>query len=475
MGSSALSQSDTVVRPKSLSERLTAERLAAETPAPPEAMAERFAPSAPRSLNGLPGRAFVEPQRLQDLVPKPPRIINRALLLASMIVSLVPTAIILGLLWQGAIRLPITDGTISKSETAPFIETQQASLAAPPQVENEAKPEIETQQASLAAPPQVENEAKPEIALTTESRIEAKTGEDVPFNIAIHADTLPARSIIAIREIPPGATFSEGRPYGSSEWSLTPNEIGDLRLHLPTSVTSGTNMRIELMGADGTVLASATTRLDIARDPRAALILRSDESDRVDDLIKHGQKMVEVGYLAGARAYFKRAAEAGSGEAAVLLGATYDPAFIENMGAQGIKPDLKEARSWYERAKQLGVADTDAKLAELAEEWPNRNSLLEVQKRAASSEPAVQISPPEPAVPADRVASTKDEWVELSSYVNVRSAPSLTAETLRIAQKGEKLRVIARESKWVQVTDPATSETGWVSSRFTEPTESSAQ
>ena len=454
MGSSALSKSDTVIRQKSLSERLAAERLAAETPAPPEAMAERFAPGTPRDLNGLSGRAFIEPQRLQDLVPKPPRSINRAFLLASMIVSLVPTAIILGLLWQGAIRLPITEGAISKSETAPFIETQQASLA---------------------APPQVENEAKPEIALTTESRIEAKTGDDVPFNIAIHADTLPARSIIAIREIPPGATFSEGRPYGSSEWSLTPNEIGDLRLHLPKSVTSGTNMRIELMGADGTVLASATTRLDIAQDPRAALILRSDESDRVDDLIKHGQKMVEVGYLAGARAYFKRAAEAGSGEAAVLLGATYDPAFIEKMGAQGIKPDLKEARSWYERAKQLGVTDTDAKLADLAEEWPNRNSLLEVQERAALSEPAVQISPPQPVVPADRVASTKDEWVELSSYVNVRSAPSPTAETLRIGQKGEKLRVIARESKWVQVTDPATSETGWVSSRFTEPAESSAQ
>jgi hypothetical protein len=54
------------------------------------------------------------------------------------------------------------------------------------------------------------------------------------------------------------------------------------------------------------------------------MMVRSDEDERVDDLIKHGQKMVEVGYLAGARAYFKRAAEAGSGEAAVLLGATYE-------------------------------------------------------------------------------------------------------------------------------------------------------
>src|SRR5215831_8136522 len=362
MGPSALSQSDTVIRPKSLSERLAAERLAAETPAPPEAMAERFAPGTPRGLNGLSGRTIIQPQRLQGFVPQPARSSNRALLVASMIVSLIPTAIILGLLWQGAIRLPGDDTTIFREDKAPLVGTEQASLA--------------------SSAPQAETAARPEIALTTEPRIEAKAGEDVPFSIAIDSvDMLPARSIIAIREIPPGATLSQGRPYGSSEWSLTPDEIGDLRLHLPKDVTSGTDMRIELMGADGTILASATTRLEIAQDPRAALVLRSDESDRIDDLIKHGQKMVEVGYLAGARAYFRRAVEAGSGEAALLLGACYDPAFIEKIGAKGIEPDLKEARTWYERAKQLGVADADAKLADQSPD--HRNPLQEAQEGAA--------------------------------------------------------------------------------------------
>jgi hypothetical protein len=232
MGPSALSKSDTVIRPKSLSERL-----AVETPAGPEAMAERFAPGAIRP-NGLSGRALIEPQRLRDLVPKPPRSSNHMLRVASMIVSLVPTAIILGLLWQGAIRLPMTESTISKSETARFVETKQASLP---------------------AVPQIETTARPEIGLTADSRIESKPGEDIPFNITIHSvEMLPARSIVAIREIPLGATFSQGRPYGSSDWSLTPNEIGDLRLHLAKGTTSGTNMRIELMGADGTILASAT-------------------------------------------------------------------------------------------------------------------------------------------------------------------------------------------------------------------------
>ena len=472
MGPSALSQSDTIIRPKSLNERLAAGRLAAETPAPPEAMAERFAPGTPRGLNGLSGRTIIQPQRQQGFVPQPARSSNRALLVASMIVSLIPTAIILGLLWQGAIRLPGDDTTIFKEDKAPLVGTEQASLS--------------------SSASQAETEARPEIALTSEPRIEAKAGEDVPFSIAIDSvDMLPARSIIAIREIPPGATFSQGRPYGSSGWSLTPDEIGDLQLRMPKGVTSGTDMRIELMGADGTILASATTRLEIAQDPRAALVLRSDESDRINDLINHGQKMVEVGYLAGARAYFRRAVEAGSGEAALLLGACYDPAFIEKIGAQGIEPDLKEARTWYERAKQLGVADADAKLAQLADQWPDHwNPLQEAQEGAAppvaeeagatggadaSTESAAPSGQPVPVVPADPASSGKEEWVELSGYVNVRKSPAQTAETLRIAQKGEKLRVDDRKGNWVQVTDPATNETGWVYTRFIKTAQTPAQ
>jgi uncharacterized protein YgiM (DUF1202 family) len=95
----------------------------------------------------------------------------------------------------------------------------------------------------------------------------------------------------------------------------------------------------------------------------------------------------------------------------------------------------------------------------------------------ASADAAAQGSAqPGAAVPAAAPsASGKDEWVVLAGYVNVRKDPSQTAETLRIAQKGEKLRVIGRKGNWVQVADPATSETGWVYSRFIETAQSPAQ
>jgi hypothetical protein len=324
---------------------------------------------------------------------------------------------------------------------------------------------------------------EPDIALTAPVKLVAKPGEENAFDVTLDTDeVLPSRSVIAIRSIPDGATFSQGRPYGESEWSLRPDEIGDLRLRLPRTATGGSDIHVDLVAADGTILASAVTRLDIAPDPKQALILRADESGRIDDLIAHGQKMIDVGYFAGARAYFKRAAEAGSGEAALLVGATYDQAFIDKIGAQGIKADPKEAAAWFERAKQLGIEDGEARLIEL------RGA---VARPAAPPPPALPsaLPPPPAAAPANATASAsapadqvtisdapaglpKEEWVALSSYANLRKEPSSNAETIKIAEKGTKLRVASRRGNWVQVTDPSTSETGWVYSRYVEETPS---
>ena len=86
---------------------------------------------------------------------------------------------------------------------------------------------------------------------------------------------------------------------------------------------------------------------------------------------------------------------------------------------------------------------------------------------------------PDPAMPAVTVSGApdgafvgKDEWVAMSSYANLRAEPSSTAETIKVAEKGTKLRVAGRKGNWVQVTDPATSETGWVYSRYVEETPS---
>jgi hypothetical protein len=484
-----LSPSDILIRPTSLNERLAAEASAEPPPLPeptPTIMAERFAPEAQRAQVEAPARPRLDPPVLPGFIPQrkrsaPP---GRGLLIASLLVSLVPTALILLLLWQGAIKLPAS----LDRQSASAIEPEQAAEAQPAGAEH----------ASVAiAPPLdvVAHEPKPEIVLTAPGRLAARTGDELDFAIAIDSDgALPARSVIAIRAMPAGASFSQGRPYGTTEWNLRPDEIGELRLRLPKSTIGSSDMRVELMAADGSILASATTRLDIADDPRAALILRAEESGRVADLIAHGHKMIEVGYFAGARAYFKRAAEAGSGDAALLLGATYDPEFIDKIGAHGIKPDPKEAAGWYDRAKQLGVEGAEAKLKALKEDATNGRRPIQATEAAAPSRPVADAAEEVPAAaataapaPADGSASAsvadappplpagKNEWVALLSYANVRAAPSSNADTLRVAEKGAKLRVTGRQGNWVQVTDPATAEVGWVYARYIETAEAPAR
>jgi len=465
-----LSQSDIVVRAVSLTERLAAEAPSRPEPTP-TTMAERFAPEAQKGVAEAPGRPMIEPPPLPGFIPEPGRApsANRGLLLASMLVSLVPTAIILALLWQGAIKLPVGTRASIAFEQEQLAESEHASLAAVPSIQLEPKAE--------AAP-----EAEAEIALTAPSRLVAKTGAELGFDITIDsADALPARSVIAVRAMPEGAAFSQGRPYGATEWTLTPDQIGDLRLRLPKTATGSSDLRVELMAADGTILASATTRLDIAPDPKSALILRADEGSRVTDLIAHGQKMIDVGYFAGARAYFRRAAEAGSGEAALLLAATYDQESIDKIGAQGIKADPSEARAWYERAKQLGVEGAEAKLAALKEAWSDHGTAPTPAPAPEDVAPPAVLAEAEPPSEADAsvsgigvvpVPTGKDEWVALVGYANVRAAPSSNADTLRVAEKGAKLRVTGRKGNWVQVTDPATTEVGWVYSRFVETAQS---
>lgn len=101
--------------------------------------------------------------------------------------------------------------------------------------------------------------------LTTPPILEASAGDEVPFPIALDGtDGVPARSIIAISGLPHGASFSDGRPYGETEWNLRSDQIGDLRLILPDTANGELRLAIKLIAPDETVVADAATTLKIA-------------------------------------------------------------------------------------------------------------------------------------------------------------------------------------------------------------------
>jgi hypothetical protein len=323
--------------------------------------------------------------------PKGPALPMKGLISALVGGALVATAILFVVLWRGTIR-PQADGAMPPAGTLSAASTPSST--------------------GLAQP--VQGSTAPEIALSSPDRIEAKAGEEIDFPIAIDAtETLPSRCVIAVSAMPDGASFSEGRPYGATGWSLRPDEIGELRFRLPEARSGASDMRIELLAADGAVLAQSETRLTIAADPA--------EAETVSAVVSSPSEQI-------ARA-----------EAPKPVEALPPPPQRKPAPSAKTEPSVKVAT---------------VKIVTIKPPGPTR---------------------PQSAFALGEAAEAPAEWVEIVRPVDMHARPQRSSETVKVAEKGLKLRVTARNKDWVQVSDPATSANGWIYSRFLKPTEPPAQ
>ena len=106
------------------------------------------------------------------------------------------------------------------------------------------------------------------------------------------------------------------------------------------------------------------TSSSIAKQSAARPPVALDDSE-IAMLIKRGNNLLKDGDFAAARLLFERGANAGSAEAALALGSTYDPLVIKRLGAIMVRPDVENARKWYQIAADRGSADAKLQLANL--------------------------------------------------------------------------------------------------------------
>ena len=79
-------------------------------------------------------------------------------------------------------------------------------------------------------------------------------------------------------------------------------------------------------------------------------------------LLARGDRLLSIGDITSARLFYERAADGGAGLAALRLGETYDPVFLDRVHLRGVRADLGAASSWYRRARDLGTADAEVLL-----------------------------------------------------------------------------------------------------------------
>jgi TPR repeat protein len=104
-----------------------------------------------------------------------------------------------------------------------------------------------------------------------------------------------------------------------------------------------------------------------AQAPPSSKAIRVLDLEEIKLLLKQGEQFIAAGDVVTARIVFQRAVEAGNANAAMALGATYDPTVLAKLGVLGMSADVEKARSWYQKAEDLGSPEARRRLDVLAD------------------------------------------------------------------------------------------------------------
>jgi TPR repeat protein len=103
-------------------------------------------------------------------------------------------------------------------------------------------------------------------------------------------------------------------------------------------------------------------------EPQVSKLRRAmslDQRQAIASLVARGKELLREGDFSSARLILQRAADAGDADAALTLGATYDPSILAGLGIRSQVANADAARTWYEKAQEFGSAEASSRLKTL--------------------------------------------------------------------------------------------------------------
>jgi TPR repeat protein len=157
--------------------------------------------------------------------------------------------------------------------------------------------------------------------------------------------------------------LSEPASQTSGVRSVTTVAVAPTREEITTAYQSALQGRAPAAAVPAAAPAAAAG--PVAAPPVAAPPARRFDADELAALLKRAKGLIAIGDIAPARLLLERAADAQEASAALLLAQTYDPAVLGTPDARSITPDPAAARTWYQKAAQLGSLDAQQRLAQM--------------------------------------------------------------------------------------------------------------
>jgi hypothetical protein len=255
---------------------------------------------------------------------------------------------------------------------------------------------------------QAHADQKPRINIGKVVLVEPASETPMPIQVG-PIDAIPRNSFVRIRGVPAAAVLSEGHSIAPGSWAVPLSVLPNLRISIPVGVSGKSDITIALVQIDGTVLADARAALVVAAaeliapaqptEPRQRSVASvgtppspldaspppasrqtapaagqpareppplTEDQKRALAFIVRGRAQAQLGNIAAARLFYRRAADADLAEGALALAGTYDPVELATMGVAGVQPDVAIARQWYEKARELGAREAEERLRRLS-------------------------------------------------------------------------------------------------------------
>lgn len=186
---------------------------------------------------------------------------------------------------------------------------------------------------------------------------------------------------VSIRGLPSNVTLNRGSQSAPDAWTVPIGALPELELFAAAAAALGrsdlvvtarsrsgrelASSRPALVVSTGSIVVTtptattptAATTTGPATQPHAAL----DEATQAKHIAK-AREFLGIGQVGAARLMLQRVADAGNAEAALILGDTYDPVRLFQLGARGLVGDTEKATFWYERADELGSPEAKARI-----------------------------------------------------------------------------------------------------------------
>ena len=182
--------------------------------------------------------------------------------------------------------------------------------------------------------------------------------------VATEAPATASEAVSLIRGLammPPASTAQTATPAGqapalaASEWEAS------LTFGPPLSPSGLPKSEVAATPAK-TLEAPLSVAL---RAPRSQPTVPIFSAVEIAGLLARGDWLFATGNVASARLLYERAAGAGEARAAVRLGETFDPVYLDHSHLRGLRGDPGTAVFWYRRARDLGATGVASRLERL--------------------------------------------------------------------------------------------------------------